>query len=300
MINCYKDLKIIQIVIFAVLSLILLEFATSLPVYAFICALIAYVTLNYIIAFLFTLIAQKRLKRITDIMTEECDPYKFIEQILPLAQRKNRQNIKALLLTNLAAGYINAGDTVQAKTVLSDIAKIGTNNPIVQANICSLWAVLSINENHTVGIPSMLADLLKYSNQIKQKNLKCTVRSSYNNITALYNLLFGIPSMLANLLKYSNQIRQKNLKYSFLCSYNILTARYNLLSGKTDGVEQAFKLQLENSTHLLEKNSAHYNLATLYIKQNRIEEAKQALQFVVEHGNKLYIATKAKEMLAEL
>lgn len=260
MINCYKDLKIIQIVIFAVLSFIILEFATPLPKYAFICALIAYAALNYLIAFLFTFIAQKRLKRIIDIMTEECDPYKFIEQILPLAQQKNRQNIKALLLTNLAAGYINAGDTVQAKTVLSDITKICTNNPIVRANICNLWAVLSINEDNTVGIPSMLADLLKYSNQIRQKKLKYTVLSSYNN----------------------------------------LTARYNLLSGKTDGVEQVFKLQLENSTHLLEKNSAHYNLATLYIKQNRIEEAKQALQFVIANGNKLHLVTEAKEMLAEL
>lgn len=264
MINCYKDLKIIQVVIFAILSIILFGVTSQtpafLPVYAFVCILVAYITLNYLIAFLFTLIAQKRLKRITAIMTEECDPYKFIEQILPLAQRKNRQYAKTLLLTNLAAGYINAGDMVQAKTVLSDIAKIGTNNPVLRANICNLWTVVFLNENNISNIPTALADLLKYSNQIKQKNLKYTV----------------------------------------LCCYNSLTALYNLLSGKTDGAEQIFKLQFENSTHLLDKNISHYNLALLYIKQNRIEEAKQALQYVTENGNKLYIATKAKEKLTQL
>ena len=264
MINCYKDLKVIQIVIFAVLSIILLEVTSQtsavLPLYVLICIFAAYIALNYLIAVLFALIAQKRLKRITAIMTEECDPYKFIEQILPLAQRKNRQYAKTLLLTNLAAGYINADDMVQAKTVLSDIAKIGTNNPILRANICNLWVVIFLNENNISNIPSALADLLKYSNQIKQKNLKYTV----------------------------------------LCLYNSLTALYNLLLGKTNGAEQVFKLQLENSTHLLDKNISHYNLALLYIKQNRIEEAKQALQYVDENGNKLYIATIARKKLAEL
>lgn len=264
MVNCYKDLKIIQVVILAVLSVILFGAASQtpavLPAYAFICVLVAYMALNYLIAILFTLIAQKRLKRITSIMTEECDPYKFIEQILPLAQQKNRQYAKTLLLTNLAAGYINAGDMIQAKTVLSDIAKIGTNNPILRANVCNLWTVVFLNENNISNIPPALADLLKYSNQIKQKNLKYTVLRCYNSLTALYNLL----------------------------------------SGKTDGAEQVFKLQLENSTHLLDKNISHYNLAMLYIKQNRIDEAKQALQFVITNGNKLYIATKAKEKLTQL
>lgn len=42
------------------------------------------------------------------------------------------------------------------------------------------------------------------------------------------------------------------------------------------------------------------NYAALYIAQEEPEKAKQALRFVTEHGNKLYIANQARQMLAEM
>ncbi|MBE6978212.1 MAG: hypothetical protein E7438_06195 [Ruminococcaceae bacterium] len=42
------------------------------------------------------------------------------------------------------------------------------------------------------------------------------------------------------------------------------------------------------------------NYAGLYLSQGENDLAKQALRFVAEHGNKLYIATQARQMLAEM
>lgn len=41
-------------------------------------------------------------------------------------------------------------------------------------------------------------------------------------------------------------------------------------------------------------------LADIYLKQGRIDDAKERLEFVAERGNKLYSAQKARELLKTL
>ena len=42
------------------------------------------------------------------------------------------------------------------------------------------------------------------------------------------------------------------------------------------------------------------NYARVYLAQGETEKAKEALTFVAENGNKLYIATRARQMLSEM
>ncbi|MCH5297320.1 MAG: hypothetical protein J1E85_06605 [Ruminococcus sp.] len=260
----FKDLKIKYITIAIILLITLL----TLTSYSFVNSTVIITSLSpmcypcaiLLITIVLNRITLKRLNRITEIMNEECDPYKYIEQILPLTQQKLNNNTKVLILIYLACGYINAGDIKQAKMVLADIAKIGTYNKILLANISNLWITLYIKENDLKNAQLALADL--------------------------WNFLS---------LQKSNKIN-----YQFTRIYNRQAAVFNMQSNKLEGVEEVFNTQLKSIESSIEKNSLYYNLALLYIKQNRIEEAMQALQFVIANGNKLHLVTLAKEKLAQL
>lgn len=269
MIYLFRDLKIKYIItkiviISAVCGLALWSLSSeNIDIFSYlICmALLALIlALYFLIVHVLNLAATKNFNCIMDILQEECDPYKYIEHIIPLTQQKLQNNTKVTILLCLASGYIDSGDTNQAKAVLSDITKIGTSNMINLANICNIWTVLYLSENDTKNAQLALADLWRYINLIKSDKAKCLLTKTYN--------------------------RQ--------------AAKINMFSNKIDGIEEIYKSQLESSETLIEKNILYFECALLYIKQNRIDEAKQALQFVIANGNKLYLVKQAKEKLALL
>lgn len=260
----YKDLKIKYFTIAIILSIALLTLTSSSIVNSTVIitglSLMCYLCVILLVTVLLNRTALKRLNSIIEIMNEECDPYQYIAQILPLTQQKLNNNTRVLILLYLASGYINAGDLNQAKMVLSDIAKIPAYNKFNLANISNLWTALYLNENDLKNAQLALADLWNFLN-----------------------------------LQKSNKV-----KYQFTKIYNRQAAVFNILSNKLEGVEEVFNTQLKSIESALEKNSLYYNLALLYIKQNRVDEARQALQFVIANGNKLHLVTLAKEKLAQL
>lgn len=266
MINLFKDLKIKYTILTVALALLLLGFvfwstySVNINLLVYPVFLILYFSSYFLSMIIFEIIAEKRLLSILEILNEECEPYKYISQILPLTQQTMPNNTRVTVLIYLACGYINAGDIVQAKAVLADIPKFRTNNKINLANICNLWASIYLEEYDLKNAQLALADLLKYSNKIKSKEMK----------------------------------------YRFTEFYNRHTAKLNMLMNNFSGVEGIYKSQLEGCKTTLEKNILYYNFALLCIKQNRITEAKQALQFVAANGNRLHLAAEAKEKLAQL
>lgn len=264
MVYLFKDIRIkytiTNILLLIALIAVTLYSAVNTTFIIINLSVVCYCCMISLFSLAFNKAAQKRLNKIIDILTEECDPYRYIEQLLPLTQKKIQPNIRVIILIYLACGYIDAGDNNQAKIVLSDISKIGTNNKINLSNISNLLTVLYLDDNDLNNARLALADFWKYSNQIKSNDIKYQIKKAYN--------------------------RQ--------------AAKLNMMENNLYGVEEIYKAQLEGGNTVLEKNILYYDYALLCIKQNRIDEAKKALQFVIENGNKLHLVTKAKEKLAQL
>ncbi len=81
-----------------------------------------------------------------------------------------------------------------------------------------------------------------------------------------------------------------------------LRAQYgvNMARGIYDYAEKAFNELFETSESNFERAAAKFSLASVYVHFGDIPRAKEALEYVVTHGNKLHIVEEAKESLAQL
>lgn len=261
MIKLYKDLRIksnIVSVVILILYLFLVFFFGD-PLIIFI-GFIAYAAALLINNIIFTVIANMRHKKLLNILSEQCDPYAFLESYMKLLDRKVNAVVRTNLMLNIAAGYIDAGDFVQGEAVLNDIDKNQSNSTVI-ALIYSIWAVLLINKQDIAGAQRALADMRAQAENSKM-----------NSVDA------------ANVNK----------------RYNVLSANINIELGYLDGAEQLLGDALAQAECMMEKVSINCLLAQLYKKQGRKEEAKQAYLFASVNGNKLYIAEKAREELENL
>ena len=69
------------------------------------------------------------------------------------------------------------------------------------------------------------------------------------------------------------------------------------MQGNFDSAEEVFKVAYELAKNKRMKVYAKYNLGGIYLHYGRTDEAKEALEYVINNGNKLAVAGKAREML---
>ena len=196
--------------------------------------------------------------KIIQILQDECNPVKYLNVYYPLTQKRVGKNLKSLLLLNLASGYIAVGDFAQAKNVLASI-DLKKSNPMSNIMFNLHFTALNINEGN---IEQARRTLDYVSNLISTTKIPQTQIHSINE------------------------------------ARNIYAARIRIENGYFDEVEQTLLGMIANADCMNQKVCAKYTLAILYIKQNRIDEAVKEMHFVAENGNTLFIAQKAREILA--
>ena len=73
-----------------------------------------------------------------------------------------------------------------------------------------------------------------------------------------------------------------------------------MINEKFKEAEELLQLPLEVNDTMLNKINDEFLLAQIYIKTDRIAQAKEKLEFVIQNGNKLYHVQKAKALLETL
>ncbi|MBR5273351.1 MAG: hypothetical protein IKU25_08200 [Clostridia bacterium] len=123
----------------------------------------------------------------------------------------------------------------------------------------------------------------------------------YNNLYDICNLLGDDKQAnfwLVKALQEYDSMSENQIKKSLRPSYFLLTADKHLRNDDyaqaLDAVNQVVAL------HLPTEMSVALTRAQIYIRINKIDEAKKYLNTVIEKGNKLYCVTIAKNMLAEI
>lgn len=266
MIRLFKKLYIGYILsLVALLIIILTSFVFSLineydALYSLILILVEIAT--FILVIVDTLTALYKHNKLVSILNDKCDAVGFINAYYPLSMRNTDKKTRALVLTNLAVGYINAGNTLSARNALAEINIANVSDSGIRFSYYAAWTAIFENENdisnalRTVGFIKKIID----DNEIKNKAL---------------------------LMQATN-------------SYNIHIATINVKNRQFNGVEETLTEIYRASQRMIEKVSVQYILAQLCMEQDRTNDAKYYLRYVAENGGTLAYAASAKVLLQQI
>lgn len=265
MVSWFKKLRIVQIIVFSVLGAIWLGFSS----YFIFCdmntefyvSLLIFWIIYFVLLFAFGIAATYKHNKLTELLNNDCDAVKFINEYYPLLQRSKNKRARALVIVNLAAGYVGAGDINNAKNALQSLNVADISDSLNRASYYSVWTSVFEHENDT-------------------QNAKQTL------------------SIMKHII--DNEIKKPAVQERCLHIYNCHTADINLQCGCYDGIEEILRDEYPKMLYMIEKVNIQYTLGQLYLKTGRIDDAKYSLRFVAENGSTLAIAKDARQKLDEL
>ena len=105
---------------------------------------------------------------------------------------------------------------------------------------------------------------------------------------------------LANLHDSVDALKGDKLYGMALRQSQIDDIRLEMVNGHFENAEKTYRNVFDNAKSNFERASAMLRLGETYQHYDRNEEAREAFEYVVAHGNKLYAVTLAKQHLASL
>ena len=126
----------------------------------------------------------------------------------------------------------------------------------------------------------------------------------YNNLFCAY-CNTGRTQELAFLLQKAQQIlanlkAKEKIKKSLQETLQINFAEIHIIKREYELAEALLEAVDSENACMRQKAGIHLSKAQILIETDRPQEARQHLDFVLEHGNKLYIVERAKEYLEKL
>ncbi len=206
-----------------------------------------------------------KFKKIDNLLSEQCDPDAYIEKTQKLLDKAHKRgNIAHTLVfrLNLNAGFGAAGRLEEALAVMPD--------PTLFKN----------DRNGRFG----------------------RVIFHHNNFVTLLNLgnMEQATLALAHLLDSLNALkRDKHYKMALhLSQFDIV--RLEMANGQFGNAENTFRNMFDSAKSNIERVSAMLRLGETCQHYGRNEEAREAFEYVIAHGNKLYAVTLAKQHLSSM
>ena len=231
-------------------------------VYGFLC-LVFFAIWILIDAFIVSLYATKIYSKVHKILIDECNPIKFIE-IMDKAMRRRPIGIyKTIILLNLSTAYWSLNNEVASKMILDGIVHF---------------------PHHKLG-------------------LDCRI-TYFNNLFYVFlsnNDLQNAEDVLNNIkITINDKHIAKANRDAWMTIYTEKLCMLNMAKGNYEGSEQIFCSMFERAKCMLTKIYAKFELGKIYLHYERKGEAKEAFEYVIEHGNKLYMVQEAKQYLSNI
>ena len=197
------------------------------------------------------------------ILYDNCDAVKYIKKL----RRRNKNDVSVgyrynnMLRAYLALGLYYGGFFDEAKRVLEEIAA----SPQMNRNIKMLYTQLGF---------LMAVQGRNYDTAEKQLG-------DMENLITTHKHRKGYMTKLQNSVAY----------YRFIL---------RLKQGEFAGAEEVLNRQLRTATRRLSRVSISCYLADVYVHNGDKEKAVTSLEYAVQNGNNLHIASLAKQKLHEL
>lgn len=217
----------------------------------------------FVNVFLFNRLARRMYKKVMAIINEQCDPARFIAEMVPLLHRITRRtNVLADLQITLSSGLIEDGRFNEALGLLRTITikrgrAANTLRAVYLNNLCAAFLYAGDTEN----AQRALDDLIRLRNTSKMsKLLKAQINS----------------------LHFQKQLYLQ------------------MARGDFDGVQLVCSEYFKSAKTRRGKAHAQYRLAAVYEHNGKMDDAREAYRYVAENGNQLWVARQAREKLNSL
>ena len=217
----------------------------------------------FISAFIATRYAVELSDRIGRLYTEECDPYTYIEKYESILKRRiGNGNMRNYVLINLSSGYLSIENSQKAKQILDNVGNFQNNKAGIQSKVVF-----------------------------------------YNNLCSYFlqvNDIANAEIMLENMRVALQDEKFPKQRYDWM--YNYYTDKQyciNIEKGNYIGAEEVFLIQFNREKNMLGKVVAKYQLGKIYLHFNKIEEAIESFDYVVNHGNKTYYVGKSTDFIEQ-
>lgn len=213
--------------------------------------------------YLIEVMALRKMQRITNILNNECDPERFLAEIDKLQKIKNKEVYTTYMTLNKVCALENMDRAQEAKGILSSITSFATSR-------------------------------LGRLNQAMHLYLTAWVQIDLEDITGAENAIMQLKTFTG-----SKKLPQKAGE-TVRMEYEKLAAALEILKGSFEGAEGNCKSLFERATTELSRLDAKYYLGKTYLYYGKTNKAREAFQYVIDHGNKLHMVTKAKKELEKL
>ena len=197
------------------------------------------------------------------ILTQECNPPKYINIMETAMKGKRIGAYKTGVLLNLSTAYLNLEHKDAAKLILDTI---GSRFPNTR-----LGAVNSVCYYHNMFY------FYLYKNDLQKAE------------DALHAMKLC-----------SENIKAKKFRKSNDMAYTYNLCRLNMAKGQYEGSEQIIQDIFDRAKGMYAIVTYKLLLGQIYQHEGRTDEAKAAFEYVIEHGNKLYKVQEAKQCLQQL
>ena len=212
---------------------------------------------------IFEMIARKRVKKIDQILLDDCDVKNYIAAYEILSQKRTSKAIKIHILLCLAAGHLNSGNSAEVLRVLSTIKAFPKN---IQRAVYEF-------QYHT---------------------LYCSYYLQVNDVQAAEQ---SLAQMEETLQKHKwNKLKQAQC----WAIYSEKQCLIRMASGNYEGSEQVFDLAYRRGESTLQKVIAKYILAEIYLHDGKTAEAKEAFTYVAQYGGSTRYQKQAVRQLEHI
>jgi|GEM_PF-3216674 len=218
-----------------------------------------------ILAIFFEKVADKKHKKLLDILLEDCEPNEFLKRYEPLTKKsKKLTEMQKVILSNYAVALDAKGSTTNAIKIMEPLVKEPVNKKaylnqvLFYCNLCSYYCNEDIHDidNAKIALEKAKDFFLQAENYLKYNDGRFHIEHAQQKIM--------------------------------------------FLEGDTDAPLKFFLNSLDTAKRKQEKVSTHYLIAKIYEKRQDEKQKIEHLKFVAERGNKMYIATKAREELSKI
>lgn len=220
------------------------------------------------------------LKKIAEpvaVLDLQCNPEMYIKMNKDILNKKIIKNrIEYFFVTlNISVGYFSNGNIEKAISTAKNIPldKLEKNFSFKIAYYYNLSTFYAMEGNRT---------MVKYYNTYLQECYENFESASKNKNTQTKNFYIGDKNRILNQLK----------KLTEEVSIHI-----NRLDGEYQKVIDYYEKKLQQKNPLCSNCFSRYYQALCYEKLGDIPAMKEALMYVAEHGNKLYIAIEGRKTL---
>jgi tetratricopeptide (TPR) repeat protein len=226
------------------------------------------VVLIPVLIFLFTqnYVLQRRVLKVHALLFEQCDPEAYLEatsQLLAKAEKRAQTlNIQAQRI-NMNAGLQAAGRYQEALAVLPDASQF---------------------KDHRIG---RLMRVVYHHNNVE-------VLIALGQLGQADMALAWLNDALGKLKGSAKQ----TARYQLIARMD--AAQLRMTQGNFDGAEAVFREAIDKAENNYARVSSVLELGRVYAHFGRADEARQAFEYVLSHGNKLHAVAQAREALAAL